>query len=452
MKKGSQRQAINGEFQLPEPIVHRIQSFLTAKEAARTIILSKSWRSAWLTRPNLDLDIDDVGGDEFSEFANKTILRYEQSNLKIESLRLCIGGEGSGVLANDLIMGALKIGATHLNVRNSDRRIVLSQEVFEAENLVELSLEGWEIDDLGFDRKVKCSKLESLSLRSVTINREMISNIASCCPLIWKLSLCDVIPFGSDNVYYSFLGDLSTKFPSLKDLTLDGCNTQEISSRSLERLNFVSVCHMLNVKFDVPSIRKFRFETEDDEIPSLSFVSAPSEWESDAFILDRYGNLSVSWFLRLNKFLTGLSPSRISLTLEIVLSESCEYEVGDIQCLPKPEVENLTISMTQLSALDYFTLFHGVFQICRPKFITVGCESSFGHVMRNDLVCKTLARGLDNKCMYGLHDLEEVIVRFFDEDDGAWQPMPLKSLLNPSVSPTSSTPIRKIRFQLKWKP
>ncbi|KAL3650307.1 hypothetical protein CASFOL_006710 [Castilleja foliolosa] len=451
MKKRRQIEAINGEFRLPEPIVHRIQSFLTAREAARTTILSKSWRSAWLTRPNLDLDVDDVGGDKFSEFTKKTIQRYEQSNLKIESLRLCIGSEGSGVLANDLIMGALKIGATHLDVRNSHRRIVLSQEVFEAENLVELSLEEWRIDDLGFDRKVRCSKLESLNLRSVTINSEMISIIASCCPLIWKLSLCDLIPFGSDNVYYSFLGDLSTKFPLLKDLTLDGCcNTQEISCRSLERLNFVSACHMLSVKFDVPSIRKFRFETQNNEIPSLSFVSAPREWESDAFILDRYGSLSVSWFRRLNKFLTELSLSRISLTLEIVLSKSCEYEVGDIQCLPKPKVENLTIRrMTQLSGLDYFALFHGVFQICRPKLITVGCESSFGHVMRNDLVCKTLARGLDNKCMYDLHDLEEVNVHCYDKDDGAWQPMPLKSLLNPSVSPT---PIRKIRFQLKWKP
>ncbi|KAL3650304.1 hypothetical protein CASFOL_006707 [Castilleja foliolosa] len=87
------------------------------------------------------------------------------------------------------------------------------------------------------------------------------------------------------------------------------------------------------------------------------------EWESDAFISDLHGCLSVSWFRRLNRFLTELSLSRISLTLEIVLSESCEYEVGDIQCLPKPEVENLTISMTQLSGLDYFALFHGVLSV-----------------------------------------------------------------------------------------
>ncbi|KAL3650301.1 hypothetical protein CASFOL_006704 [Castilleja foliolosa] len=424
MKKGSQIEAINGEYQLPEPIIHHIQSFLTSEEAAQTAILSKSWRSAWLTHPNLDFYIT-RGGEARLELAEKTIERYEQSNLKIESLKLCNESRRGlnvdfGVFANDLITRALKIGVTHLSVEDYDGDMVLSQDVFEAENLVELSLLGCKIDDLGFDR---------------------------------KLSLCDVIPFGSDNVYFSFLGDLSTKFPSLKDLTLDGCNTQEISSRSLERLNFVSACHMLSVKFDVPGIRKFRFETEDDVIPSLSFVSAPSEWESDAFILDRYGSLSVSWFRRLNKLLTELSPSRIYLSLEIVhVKKSCQYEVGDIRNLPKPKVENLMINFWPRTALDYFALFHGSFQICRPKFITVGYKTSSGDIIMNDLVCKTLARGLDNKCMYDLHDLEEVNVHCYGKDDGAWQPIPLKSLLKPSVSPTSSTPIRKIRFQLKWKP
>ncbi|KAL3645015.1 hypothetical protein CASFOL_010195 [Castilleja foliolosa] len=45
-----------GEIQFAEPIIHRLQSFLTGKEAAQTTIVSKSWHSAWLTRPNLDFD------------------------------------------------------------------------------------------------------------------------------------------------------------------------------------------------------------------------------------------------------------------------------------------------------------------------------------------------------------------------------------------------------------
>ncbi|GFP86567.1 hypothetical protein PHJA_000800500 [Phtheirospermum japonicum] len=211
MGKRRQIEAINGEFQLPEPVIQRIQSFLTAREAARTTTLSKSWYSAWLTRPNLDLDETNFNGyrgdskfDEFSEFAKKTIKRYEQSNLNIESFRLQIKNpwgnlaiNASGDLANDLITRALRIGATHLSFQQVGpyESVVLSPELFEAENLVGISV-GWcIIDDLGLDREVRCSKLKSLSLSSVEITSEMISNITSCCPLIEKLSLSSISSF-----------------------------------------------------------------------------------------------------------------------------------------------------------------------------------------------------------------------------------------------------------------
>ncbi|KAL3650310.1 hypothetical protein CASFOL_006713 [Castilleja foliolosa] len=455
MKKGSQIEAINGEFQLPEPIVHRIQSFLTAKEAARTTILSKSWRSAWLTRPNLDFSIRSYGVYEYLEFVEKTIQRYEKSNLKIESLRLRnkSGGVGVyvgfGVLANDLITRALKIGATHLCVQNFVGKMVLSQGVFEAENLVELTLNGCKIEDLGFDRKVRCSKLESLDLRYVNINSEMISNIVSCCPLIRKLSLDCVVPFNDDDdddhVYHSF-----SRLPfSLKDLTLIGCRTQEVSSPSLERLYF-STEEYTSVKFDVPSIRKFGFGISGDEFPSLFFVSTPRVWESDVFI-GTYRGFSTLWFRGLNKLLTELSLSKISLSLNMaVFKEDCksEYEVGAIRGLPKPKVESLTLDMFPIRALHSFAIFHGLFQICRPTFIIVNMLGNVDGNGNNNMLRKTLARGLDDKSMYGLHDLEEVNVHLFDEDADAWRPLPLESLLDPSISLSGR---QKTRFQLKWK-
>ncbi|KAL3650311.1 hypothetical protein CASFOL_006714 [Castilleja foliolosa] len=466
MKKGSQIEATNGEFQLPEPIVHRIQSFLTAKEAARTTILSKSWRSAWLTRPNLDFCITRGGEYEYLEFVEKTIQRYEQSNLKIESLKLCNESGGLygcfvldmialkiGVLANDLITRALKIGATHLCVQDFVGKMVLSQGVFEAENLVELSLHGCKIEDLGFDRKVRCSKLESLYLRYVNINSEMISNIVSCCPLIRKLSLDCVVPFNGDDdddhVYHSF-----SRLPFLKDLTLLGCRTQEVSSPSLERLYFATGYRYrsLNVKFDVPSIRKFRLEIDNEEIPSLSFVSASRDWESDVFIRTYRRGFSTLWFRGLNKLLTELSLSKMYLSLNMAAKkiddEHWDYEVGAIRGLPKPKVESLTLDMFPIRALHSFVIFHGLFQICRPTFIIVNMLGNVDGIANNNMLRKTLARGLDDKFMYGLHDLEEVNVHLFDEDADEWRPLPLESLLDPSISPSGR---QKTRFQLKWK-
>ncbi|KAL3650308.1 hypothetical protein CASFOL_006711 [Castilleja foliolosa] len=454
MRKRRQRQAINGEFQLPEPIIHHIQSFLTEKEAAQTAILSKSWRSAWLTRPNLDFSIPKRGKHKYFKLVEKTIQRYEQSNLKIESLRLCNQSRSVRVdfevFANDLIMRALKIGATHLSVEYNDGDMVLSQGVFEAENLVELSLNGCKIEDLGFDFKVRCSKLESLNLSSVKISSEMISNIALCCPLIRKLSLCDVAPFNNftpyfdsdsddddddDDVYYSF-----SSLPSLKDLTIRDCKTEVVSSPSLERLYFATE-ECTSVKFDVPSIRKFRLEIDDEEIPSLSFVSASRDWESDVFIRTYRRGFSTLWFRGLNKLLTELSLSKMYLSLNMaaeVLDEHWDYEVGAIRGLPKHKVESFTLDMFHLRAVDYFAFFHGLFQICRPTFI----------IANNNMLRRTLARGLDNKYMYDLHDLEEVNVHLFDKDVDAWRSLPLESLLDPSTSPSRR---QKTRFQLKWK-
>ncbi|KAL3650306.1 hypothetical protein CASFOL_006709 [Castilleja foliolosa] len=191
----------------------------------------------------------------------------------------------------------------------------------------------------------------------------MMSNIASCCPLICKLSLHNAIPFKDDgHVYYSF-----SRFRSLKDLTLEECKTQEVSSRSLERLHLFTEYHKLSIKLDVPSICK-------------------------------------------------LSLSRIYLSLDMGspdLYKGCRYKMGDIRGLPVPKVESLTMG-------------------------------GIGTIANNNTLCKTLARGLDDKCMYDLHDLEEVNVHLFDEDVDAWRPLPLKSLLDPSGR-------QKTRFQLKWK-
>ncbi|GFP80731.1 F-box protein at3g03040 [Phtheirospermum japonicum] len=133
---------MGGEFELPEPIIQRIQFFLTGKEAARTTILSKSWLSAWLTRPNLDFDETNFKrpwwaqkSDDFVEFTNTTIRRYEESSIRIESFKLCLKTDYGPRVdhANEMILRALKTGATHLSFQLG-RKFVLPQEVFVIES------------------------------------------------------------------------------------------------------------------------------------------------------------------------------------------------------------------------------------------------------------------------------------------------------------------------------
>ncbi|EYU30252.1 hypothetical protein MIMGU_mgv1a018436mg [Erythranthe guttata] len=73
--------------ELPKDILQRILYFLSQKEAVRTSVLSKSWRSIWRTRPNLDLDFSDPTfmdrTREFLYIVDETLLLYRNQDSNI---------------------------------------------------------------------------------------------------------------------------------------------------------------------------------------------------------------------------------------------------------------------------------------------------------------------------------------------------------------------------------
>ncbi|GFP87956.1 F-box/FBD/LRR-repeat protein at1g13780 [Phtheirospermum japonicum] len=234
--------AANGEFWIPELVIHRIQSFLSGKEAIQTSILSKSWYNAWLTRPNLDFNQYDYrrhcGVKRFLEFAKKTIQRYGESNLIIESFRLSMDRRERDdcMLGDELIARALKLGATELYVSiclNLGARHFLTTNAWELRNLRLLQLEYSNIDPL-------------------------------------------------------FADGSSCEFPCLKVLTLRRCLSEKgiirISSPSLECVSFARIA-ISRATLDVPNIRKFTFLGR-KTLPSLDFESiAPMDWVSDLSIV-----------------------------------------------------------------------------------------------------------------------------------------------------------------------
>lgn len=100
-----QRKRIGTLF-LAEEVIQHIQSFMSGKEAARSAILSKSWYHAWLSRPTIDFFCDRA-------FAEKTIQRYQDSNLfrqRRSHAVICRFG--------NLIANAMEIGAAAVRIRN----------------------------------------------------------------------------------------------------------------------------------------------------------------------------------------------------------------------------------------------------------------------------------------------------------------------------------------------
>ncbi|KAL8510285.1 hypothetical protein ACS0TY_017188 [Phlomoides rotata] len=469
MEKGKR---VETEFQLPEAIIQHIQTFLCGKEAAQTTLLSKSWYAAWLTRPNLDFDQKafarktDNGtqscANRFWEFVNKTLERYEKLNLRIDSLRLRIRGSSKQYICsdvNELIMKALKMGASDFKIDCWICAFALPHEVLESEKLERLSVSGCKIGG-----KVCCSRLKSLTLDNVHAVGNIIGDIISSCPFIENLSLtgsvvgpiflhefCKLkrLSLNRVNVLPSYFNDFSSRFPCLKDLAIHHCcgfKVIQISSHSLECINFTEdEVKQRRLKFDVPNIRKFTFSGS--SIPSLSFETTTSIWESNISI-KRQTPPGPRWFLDLNKLLKGLSPSKVCLSLKILAQRSLDNK-GKIPSLTKPKVNHLTI-YGLYSVCP--ALFYDLFQCCRP--ISISPKSYNGGKENNDymeFVCKrmmlqvSLRSCIAYQRLSGESDLQEVSVLFYDKSVSAWRPQ----LLDTSTSVGADEHI--IRLRLRWK-
>ncbi|KAK4405637.1 putative F-box/LRR-repeat protein [Sesamum angolense] len=491
MERGKRIQAINGEIPLPEAIIQHIQSFLDGKQAAQTSVLSKSWYNAWLTRPNVDLDernfptIDakSLIPDEFLIFAKKTMERYRNFNLKIESFRLWMRSTrpGSISLANELILGALKMDVNGIDLEFDppNMSFALPDQVLEFRSLIKLSVIGCKIDP-PVGGKVNCFGLKSLTLSTVRIGDDLVWDIISSCPLIENLalSICEgmvevrklnfvrkvtkmltlrspSIEFDKRNAgsviaapmcqFYKlkcllrldycvlFFRDFSHKFPCLEDLSIQYCYGYkgiQISSRTIKCIS-MGQTRMLRGKFDVPNIRKFSFSGS--SIPSLSFTTASRDWESDISLSCSRYHLGVPWFLELKKLLTKLSQSKISLNIWFLLEKRIDC-MGFLTCGGRI-INEFTICIALL--LD------GLFWSFHPKVITLSWFPRSLNEPNNTLVellCKKLIRQesesscSQNQSVLDLHDLEDVNVEIREDSRSEWRPLPWKALLDASTS------------------
>ncbi|KAL8533016.1 hypothetical protein ACS0TY_009320 [Phlomoides rotata] len=465
--------------ELPEAIIQHIQSFLNGKEAAQTTLLSKSWYTAWLTRPNLDFDVNYcVNSDfwnftkdieiRFWNFVNKTVERYDKLNLQIHSLRLCIYGSSKQYSCSNLsnlIMKALNMGATCLDINvsfdDSGTQFTLPHQVFGSENLNTLSVSRCKIDG-----KVSCSRLKSITLDMVHVEGDIIWDIILSCPLIENLSFTPwnwndkslnefgkrIVGSGPFNklkslllsrveVHSLFFNDFSSKFPCLKDLAIHRCRCYEeiqISSPSLECIN-IKEDNIIRVKFDVPCIRKFTFSGSTSSSISIMFETTSSNWESSIYIYHSFRPpIRASWFLQLNEFLKKLSQSKVSLSLEFLLEPSLDHNAS-LEGLVKPEVENLTISGPYSVRPP---TFHALLQLCRPIYITQYCRLPESCITNENRMMHRL--GLNSCIAYqrmsgGECDLEEASVEFYDESVSAWCP----------TSPEADE--QRLRLHLTWR-
>ncbi|XP_047969134.1 uncharacterized protein LOC125212890 [Salvia hispanica] len=432
---------------IPDDIIHHIQSFLDGRQAARTAVLLKSWHRAWCTRPDLHFRDQDFRYPliDFPDFAINTLQRYEDLQLKIYTFRLEMVVIEDHELATELIVKAIKLGAAELKlqIRSSGQTLfTLPNELLDSETLAVLSVHGCLIDlqfgekqvslsslktlnlsyvmaygDLFYDLVSKCTSLEKITLDTTTsyptldstkifptrdtATRRLVPS--SSCDSMIKLHKLKFLQFNRldsrDNIYRH---DLWPNFTWLKELVIwafnsdyDYWNGISICSRSLEIISLCTYGNMImNGKFDVPNIRKFKVVGV--HVPQLVEFKTGSnkEWESDIQI--KCTQFTTIWFSALSNLLRMLSPSRISLSVSMAYLDHARYTVSVGNGSPIPIVENLLISGHEQQHFSVFLT--SLFRSCRPNCVSV--DTRF--VIQLDLEAKFQRLGYRS---YGKHDL-----------------------------------------------
>ncbi|KAL3621074.1 hypothetical protein CASFOL_035986 [Castilleja foliolosa] len=171
--------------------------------------------------------------------------------------------------------------------------------------------------------------------------------------------------------------NFSSFFPCLKELTLNLCEGLEefsLLSSSIKRL-IIKMDSRSSIKafIDTPNILYFEYSTHGFRhfLPSIEFAKTSNEWNSQITVwykLRRSENEAMSWFLKLNKLLEGLSQSHITLTL--IRDKYKKLDINDsFEGFYKPVVvEHLKLWDCFSSSSDP-DLLNCFFRICRPRYI-----------------------------------------------------------------------------------
>lgn len=172
---------------LPDDLIRRIMSFLYARQAVRTCVLSRRWRDLWRSLTRINADFCEFKGDtrtwvgdkaRFEKFLNALLLRRDPV-LLVDKFWLRCPSCSFGVYsldANLWISHVLQLQAPVLDVRAVGISR-LNQAVFTSQYLRRLALSSVVLSKGFFNQlKMRCPELECLFLRDCHIHDHHISS------------------------------------------------------------------------------------------------------------------------------------------------------------------------------------------------------------------------------------------------------------------------------------
>ncbi|MED6163865.1 hypothetical protein PIB30_084139 [Stylosanthes scabra] len=291
---------------LPKVILHDILGRLSDKDAAKTIVLSKSWRETWFSFPILSVcseaffRVHDLTYSLwhsrfhiFLEYVTKRLVRLRDQGLAIKELKLDLNHILDHTqLAHHVdqwIPMAIESGVEVLELRLTDGDMgewySLPVCLTEAKSLTKLVLRGGiRLDPTFLNHSLKFYSMKTLSLTNILFgDKGVMEHFISHCPLIEHLTLkfCHV-----DNPLRIEDSPDSRTYP-VKSLSLHG----------LQKLKGVYVQGIHEVYIGVPNLENLCYHAPNRDVPlklkldsctnlrslSLWFLRNPNKWLHELF-------------------------------------------------------------------------------------------------------------------------------------------------------------------------
>ncbi|KAL7149586.1 hypothetical protein ABFS83_05G051300 [Erythranthe nasuta] len=478
---------------LPKDILHRILYFHSQEDAARTSLLSKSWRYVWCTRPNLDFSDNNFKGNKnnFLSVVDKTLQLYRDQNLCLMEFHLSISltynWDSTSVPFLEkwipllAIMGVKEFRFSIFSNHGFRMMRNLPSVVYKAESLNFLRLERCNLVQY-IPENIPFVRLQVLRLQTVSIEQEIFDKIISSCPLLTTMWFQECkglttikletklhkhlkhFTFISNDRYIEEKRCIEIDIPTLETIKINGSKIRvnirkfgNLKSLTLKRVeiysnNSIEQSHQLLID-DAPNMEYFYYSGT--LIPSIS--SAPNCRESylKLFIWDDDDDVedSQSWFPRLSKLLQALRGSEISLNIFHHSVENMPYVRHDVDNNKAVAMEKLRLSSDHVRS--FMPLLNGLFCICRPrnvdpKWLEVGPE--YKESERKELSefwFEIQEMRVSGNREIWKEDLEDLTVESFDSRRKIWHPFLHATRL--SEESAFFPDFGRMRLRLKWR-
>ncbi|EOA14711.1 hypothetical protein CARUB_v10027989mg [Capsella rubella] len=208
---------------LPDEVLSRILSFLPTKDVMRTMLLSKRYKSLWITVPRLEFDelthfpervslrCPDPDYGIFRRFVDRSLMSRE--GLVLQSLNLKLGRHSTYDDIEIWVRTAVKRGLMELKLEYVYyRRGFVPKSLYTCETLVVLNLEMGCLDvpDLISLRSLKTLTLKSMSYSDENALLRLLPN----CPVLEDLVIQEISHSETCELVFKIV------VPSLKKLSL----------------------------------------------------------------------------------------------------------------------------------------------------------------------------------------------------------------------------------------